>query len=127
MGVIWEEMVISDLFSGHETKKYFSMPKDPVATLATWVEIVALAPYAKAANVTQSRLAATCTKSYRLKYRGPVSEITLDGGNTIELYGFDYLCGNRLGNAIPNSVYRLYLIAKVTPVWMWVERLEVPR
>jgi hypothetical protein len=88
---------------------------------------VVLGAVAQAIAAPTERLSATCLTSYRNKLRGPVNELKIGSQMEIKLFGYDYLCGNRVGAPIPNAVHEVVLVARSSALGLWVTRVEFVR
>jgi hypothetical protein len=64
-----------------------------------------------------------CITSYQNRLRGPVSEIELEGKEMIKLYGFDYLCGNRVGAPIQNAMSNVQLTGRQSWIGVWIDHI----
>lgn len=99
----------------------------PLAWFLLMPTEVALGIAAEAVGTRTERLSATCTTSYRNRMRGPVNELLIEGQREIKLFGFDYLCGNRVGAPVPDQVRDVVLVTRPSQLGLWVTHVEPAR
>lgn len=100
----------------------------PVAWFLLMPTEVALGAVAQALeSAPTQRLSATCQASYGNRLRGPVNELLVEGQRKVKLFGYGYLCGNRVGAPIPNAVHDIVLTARASALGLWVTNVEPAR